>query len=406
MNVLDPSALRACTSCGVCGAVCPTSAITLQLNADGFYRPLIDSQKCIDCSLCVKSCYKFDPDIKNLGLEGKTLYAASAKDGEVVKQTTSGGIADLLAKSLISQGYKCIGVTYNCSNNRAEGAIATTDEETNAFRGSKYIQSYSVDAFKQLVNECKTEKCAVFGLPCQIYGLSRFLEGRGVRDRHLLIDLYCHGCPSLNLWSKYIGETLKKVNGTKVLGTNFRSKVRGWGSFYVVVVVEGRPTPIKVVSPRINDPFFTLFFSDTVLNDSCPDCLVRSTLDYTDIRLGDFWGREYVSNNEGVSAVTICSEHGANAFAAIESQISYEPQDFDKFIPYQSYGRDYKVNESLRQVLLTQLADPEIPLHTTVKTFHSTQGLKGRVKHMLKNVVKLLPGKLISTIKSIFYSLK
>lgn len=40
MNITDDSALRACTSCQMCAAVCNHNAIEIHLNRDGFYRPL------------------------------------------------------------------------------------------------------------------------------------------------------------------------------------------------------------------------------------------------------------------------------------------------------------------------------------------------------------------------------
>ena len=109
-----------------------------------------------------------------------SLYAAWSKDDELVKQTTSGGIGDLLARELISEGYKVVGVIYNDSKVRAEHVIAATEEETLPFRGSKYIQSYTLEAMKSVVKQCRDEKYAVFGTPCQIYALSKLAEMRQI----------------------------------------------------------------------------------------------------------------------------------------------------------------------------------------------------------------------------------
>ena len=359
MNIDDSSQLRPCTSCQICGAVCPTSAISIKLNKDGFYRPVINEDKCIDCGLCVKSCYKFDDNIKSItDLESKTLYAAWAKDPDIIKVTTSGGIADILAKTLIDKGYECIGVGYDTDANCAVGKLATTLDETDEFRGSKYIQSHSVDVFKTLVRTHKKQKFAVFGLPCQIYAIDRYLRTKGIRENHILIDLYCHGCPTLNLWHKYIKEILDKTGGSRVISVNFRSKIRGWGNFYVVVVVDGVEHPVRIVSPRINDPFFDLFFSDTLLNESCYDCSLRGTLEYTDIRLGDFWGKSYVNNHMGVSGITLCSPIGHEIFNMIRPYIEYEKQNFNNFLPYQSFGKTYRLPEDIRLNCLNSLQIP------------------------------------------------
>lgn len=407
MNINDSSQHRACTSCQICGAVCPTSAISIALNKEGFYRPVVDEEKCIDCGLCIKNCYKFDTEIRlTTSLNSKSLYAAWAKDTKIVNATTSGGIADILAKKLIEEDYTCIGVAYDTTTNCAVGKSANTEKEIFAFRGSKYIQSLSVEIFKELVKGHKNQKYAIFGLPCQIYAIDRFLRLKDTRDQHILIDLYCHGCPTLNLWHKYIAEAVSKVYGKGVISANFRSKVHGWGNFYVVVVVEGISYPIKVISPRTNDPFYDLFFSDTILNDSCYDCSLRSTLEYTDIRLGDFWGKSYVTNHTGVSGVTLCTAKAHEIFNMIRPYINYEEQTFNNFLPYQSYGKDYSKPGEIRSTLLRQIADPNISLKISLKTYNNSLPIKRRMVAELKNLVKLMPDALISSLKSIFFSIR
>lgn len=75
----------------------------------------------------------------------------------------------------------------------------------------------------------------------------------------MLIDLYCHGCPSMNVWKKFIKDVKIKTRQSKIDYVNFRSKIKGWGSFYVVVVVvDGKP--IYYSSDDKNNDFYDLFF--------------------------------------------------------------------------------------------------------------------------------------------------
>ena len=107
MNINDSSAIRLCTSCQMCAAVCPKHIINISLDINGFYRPTVEVDSCIDCGLCVKVCYKFDTSIEDFDskkLATTTLYAASAKDKTTLSKTTSGGIADLLARKFIASG--------------------------------------------------------------------------------------------------------------------------------------------------------------------------------------------------------------------------------------------------------------------------------------------------------------
>lgn len=399
MNIEDSSALRPCTSCQMCAAVCPKEAITIVLDADGFYRPAVDPHKCVDCGLCVKVCYKFDDAIRMTAeaeLRAMPLLAASATDDALVAATTSGGVADLLAKELIVEGYKCVGVGYDDAEARAYHYVAATPVETDGFRGSKYIQSYSFPAFREMVRSCRDERFAVFGTPCQIYAVSRFLERRGLRDRCLLIDLYCHGCPSLHVWHKYQNEVKAAIRKPRFDRVDFRSKVKGWGSFYVVVVVDG--VRAFVSSPR-RDGFYTLFFSDQVLNEACADCRLRSTMAYTDIRLGDFWGRRYALDSRGVSAVTLATERGRALFERIRSRLTCRPEVYDDFLPYQSYGHNYRPHPELRRAMLDTLGQPDAPLRETVRLFYRHQGLAARWKRYAKWGLYYLPPSVTKTIK-------
>ena len=96
----------------MCAAVCPKDAIRITLDESGFYRPYVDSEKCVDCGLCTGVCYRFDNNLRitdEKTLQRTGLYAASVRDSRLLLEVTSGGVADLLAKELIREGYLCIG---------------------------------------------------------------------------------------------------------------------------------------------------------------------------------------------------------------------------------------------------------------------------------------------------------
>lgn len=402
-NILSSDEIRACTSCQMCAAVCPVNAISIHLDSDGFYRPTVDNVKCVGCGFCRKVCYKYDREIKLTDedfLAKTTLLAASAKDDAVVSDTTSGGIADLLAHKLIEEGYQCIGVVYDATHSSAYDCIASTSEQVLAFRGSKYIQSYTENAFKELVRTCREKRFAVFGTPCHIYAIDRFLKLKGLRENCLLIDLYCHGCPSLLIWQKYIYEVQTHISGQNITDVKFRSKARGWGSGnYVIEIVSDSG---KYISSRSNK-FYNLFFSDLLLNSSCQSCQLRSTLAYTDIRLGDFWGKRYVANTRGVSAVSLVSQAGSNLFDRILPDLNCTQESYGNFLPYQSWNKTYHFSEKLRSQLLDQIRDKSVPLKKSVQTIYRNQTLRQRLKRYAKQGINLLPDTVIRKIKRFYY---
>ena len=403
MNITNENTFHECTSCQMCAAVCPVNAIKINIDSYGFYRPYLDSIKCIDCSLCTSVCYKYDNNIQQTEAIGKcTLYGAKALDNNVLNGTTSGGIADILARHLIPMGYSCIGVTYDPVRSIAYHKIAECEEETKEFRGSKYIQAYTFSAFSDLVKKYRDKKFAVFGLPCQIYAIHKFLKAHIQRDKHILIDMYCHGAPSIIIWQKYIENIKNSTKSQNFKFVNFRSKAKGWGQYVIQIDIDQTE---QFISNRTNDEFFTLFFSDLLLNTSCYDCKLRSTLEYTDIRLGDFWGKMYLGDKEGVSAVSVVSTNGKVLFDEIKNKIKYRQHIYDDFLPYQSYGKSYQINDNLRKLAIGKLQDKNSNLRDVIKLIYKNQSSKQKIKRILTSLVKIMPQSIVTWIKKLYYNL-
>ena len=406
MNVLETPIINNCTSCGVCATVCSKNAISIRLDREGFYRPFIDRSLCNDCGLCTTVCYKYDNQINktlNEDLKDKPLYSAWSNDDELVKQTTSGGIGDLLAHELKLEGYKVVGVIYNEEKTRAEHYIAENEDDIVSFRGSKYIQSYTYDAFKKVVANCRNEKYAVFGTPCQIYALNKLATKRKVRDHFFFVDLYCHGCPSLYSWIKYQSDIKKRINVDKFDSIAFRSKAKGWGSLYIVEAKSKGET--VYVGNKANDKFYELFFSEQILNKACYDCQLRSTLEYCDVRMGDFWGHKFLGNQRGVSAISTTTEKGREVFEKLGS-ISCARCSYDEFLPYQSWNLTYKVDEEKRKAILKSLSEDSEGIDTAITLLRYHQGLTTKAKRYIKTVLALFPLGLTNGIKRIVYKIR
>ncbi len=399
MNNITDKGFRNCTGCQMCSVVCPSEAIKIKLDEDGFYVPIVNNNECVSCGLCKETCYKYDNNIKMLNEDARFIvYAAQSKDKEILRTSSSGGVATHIARYCLKQGYKVAGVTYDTKGDIALHAIATTEEDLELFKGSKYMQSYTEKVFKDIIRDESRQRYAIFGTPCQIYALKRYSEKVGQTDdnRFLLVDIFCHGCPSMLLWKKYKRYIKDKLNVGEFDKVEFRNKSYGWHE-YCHVFSKG---DIYYKSKKVNDPFFTIFFDDAVLAKSCYDCKIRSTLAYTDIRLGDFWGFRYALNKEGVSAVVVCSNKGETLFSEIKNEIKFKKHKLAEVIKYQSVGLAYSLNEETRNKTI-KLLKTDSHIRDMVKEYTKHYTLKKRVKLYIKRVFYILPKSLRDIIKKV-----
>lgn len=398
----DAGKVHNCSGCQMCAAVCPNHAICIVLDEEGFYNPQINHELCSHCGLCVKSCYKYDDSVQMTTDEYDIeVYAAFTKDSKILLLSTSGGISSHLVNACLEQGYKVIGVAYNYEENIAVSEIANNFREAKKFRGSKYMQAYTEKALKLIVEGDKNQKYAVFGTPCQIYALNKWAVNKGRREQFLFVDLFCHGCPSINLWKKYLDYIKEKTKVSEFEKIEFRSKAQGWHEYcHCFYMGDIQVTSVKT----IDDPFFTLFFDNEILGYSCYDCLLRSTMEYTDIRLGDFWGHEYDLNTQGVSAVVACTLRGKELFETIKPLIIAKEATLDSVVKFQSYGKNYTYNSEMRSKTM-ELLKSEKNMHTIFKEYLKAYSLKKQVYRKSKKVLYALPKVVRDRIKKVYHGL-
>jgi coenzyme F420-reducing hydrogenase beta subunit len=161
---------------------------------NGFLIPKIDNSICSHCGICKKVCYKYLnlEDIAENSSASKRIFAAWSKDSKIVQSTSSGGVGYELLKYYQEKSYNVAGVKYNFEKQRCEHIIATNPKDLEQIKGSKYLQSYTAEAFK---NFKKAGKFVVIGTPCQIYGLRKLVTLWNRNDDFIFIDFYCHGTP-------------------------------------------------------------------------------------------------------------------------------------------------------------------------------------------------------------------
>lgn len=398
-NVCDDKGLRPCTGCGVCASVCGKNAITIQLDEAGYYKPIVDEDKCVECNLCKKSCYKYDENLIQSN-KHEICYAAVNKDAKQLKSSSSGGISRVLMEECIVRGYKVMGCAYDTNKNIAISIVASTIDELDQFYGSKYFQSITTEGFNEVLKDKTEQKYALFGTPCQIYGFAQTGRYKRNPERYLLVDIFCHGCPSMNLWKSYLGYTRNITGHTKYDRVVFRSKTHAWHEFCFDFILKSK----QYSSRKSRDPFFDIFFGMDIMNEACYDCNSRSSMAYSDIRLGDYWGEKYDTNTTGVSAVVLNSVKGVEVFNSIKDKLKLEDTTLDHILIGQSYGKPHSYNEKRRNFLLQNVSEHS-DLLQVYKTYMGMFPLKIRIKKQLKTIVKLCPKSIYFPIKKLMHSI-
>lgn len=224
MRILDN--MESCYGCGACFNACPTGAVSMKENVEGFMEPVIDAEKCIACGKCRQVCPSVncqypnnpEPDIYAFSAEEKLLYDSS-----------SGGIFTFLAENVLKKGGYVAGAAYD-DKFRVNHIIIHDIEELDLLRRSKYLQSSTGDTFQRVKELLEEGRYVLYsGCPCQIAGLLRFL-GKDY-DKLYTVDVLCHGIPSPKLFQEHLCNSYGGVE--KIEDVEFRSR-EGWGTLFRV----------------------------------------------------------------------------------------------------------------------------------------------------------------------------
>lgn len=298
---------RNCNGCGACSNLCPRHCITI--NKEGIAE--VDKNNCINCGLCNKVCQLEHPVPRN---SQHRIYAAAAKDNQIQKTTSSGGLATLISLFCLKKG--CVLFTAT-SNEDCLPFIKRVDAALlEKVSKSKYCHSRTENTYK----ECKELlikglNVVYIALPCQIAGLLSYLQKD--YDNLTTIDLLCHGAPSQDFFQKYLNYRNKKNN--PVVEMQFRDKtVSKWGDYTCSIkYLNGK---IKKI-PGVCDPYYSHFINGSIFRECCYYCSYASIDRVSDISLGDFWGISKWNTSFkdclGVSSVIVNSVKGYNLWKAI-----------------------------------------------------------------------------------------
>ncbi len=317
MKEICPSQI--CTGCGLCASLCPKKCIKILPQKMGHLYPYVDQDSCVNCGLCQNSCPSVNEKEKKYPL---TAYAAWAKDINDYTTSTSGGVSAIISQYIISQG----GIVYGCEMKPGiEVKHIRIDKKNDLYRikGSKYVQSSVVDCYQKIRDDVKTGRKTLFlGTPCQCAAVKNLFKD--VPLNLYLVDLICHGVPSLDVLKKHVSKITNITDKTKVI---FRE---GNYQYLCKIVEDGKVVYSRCLqTERYKDFFINAFFDGYLSRESCSTCKYAQPNRCSDITIGDFWGlgkrfsvEEIPSHDYGCSVVLPVTKKGQQLVDAISPMLN------------------------------------------------------------------------------------
>lgn len=314
-----------CSSCGACANACARGAITMRLDKDGFYRPIIDESICTKCGACERICpwTKLISNPNESVASPKTI-AAYALDELVREASSSGGIFSVLAERILDDGGVVVGVA-QVAPTRFEHVVVEKKADLSRLRGSKYVQADAGMIYKRVRALLIDGQNVLFsGTPCQVAALYSVLGQKKINNLWT-VDIVCHGTPSVKVFEKYIHEQ-ESIVVAPVLHASFRDKSEGWRSFSLKTIHKSEFGEKIVYSKNLKeDLFLRLFLRNICLNKSCAECHYGKIPRIADITLGDYWNvadvHPEMDDDKGTSVVLLNTNHGEKLFAKVSERI-------------------------------------------------------------------------------------
>lgn len=316
-----------CSSCGACANICARGAISMQLDGEGFYRPVIDSTKCVQCGACEKVCpWTTEVANPNVASVVPRTVAAYAKDESVRMESSSGGVFTVLAEKILDDGGVVVGVA-QMEPTRFGHVVIDNKVDLAKLRGSKYVQADAGLIYREVRSLLRAGKKVLFsGTPCQVAALYAVLGHTAATTDLTTIDIVCHGSPSVKVFEKYIAE-IEKGKSAHVLSTRFRDKRNGWRLFSMTSSLNTISGDCFQVSETLReDKFMRVFLRNICLNTSCADCKYGKLPRVADITLGDYWNiadvHPEMDDNKGTSVVLLNTDHGKALFDSVVDSVA------------------------------------------------------------------------------------
>lgn len=335
------------------------------------------------------------------------VFSGYYTDENLLKISSSGGAASIISEFIISRGGLVYGATYADDFKSAHYFCATTYEDLNRLKGSKYIitdKKVLIDGSLQSVYEAVAVKLIqgtevlFVGLGCDIGALKKYLDSKCINSSNLYtIDLICHG-PTYPEVQRQFLDSLENKYKSKVIDFSVRYKKEGWTPPYLYAHFENGKVFCK--------PFYETEFGyafKILSKPSCFACAFKGNNHMSDITVGDFWGLPKESSRYNPNGVSIMFTHTAKGEFLIDSI------DKNRFV----INEEEPKQATDRNSMFYKSRDKDLGLDSFKKNFE-LRGLHFAVRHssgyyafikrnFKKAVKRKLPDRIVKIIQAFMY---
>ena len=317
-----------CCGCGICKGICPKGCISWN-EKDGLYVPKVDTQSCIQCSLCVAACPGLGHNYEAAGTAEDTVtgpvlgcFNSWSKDQELRHVGASGGVVSTIIRELLVSGAYDGAFCLDSYDYREQlkTRLYTAEEVAVCWTGSNAPKSrYLPVSHETAIAYIKSRRDArliLVGTSCAIRGLQSAIKKLNLnRTQYLMIGLFCDKVFNYNV-IPYFKDTYSPNAPLEAL--HFKNKESGgWPGDMKLFPREGKPFYIPLSERAKAKAYF--------MPERCLYCVDKLNA-CADISLGD----NYTGKDEsklGGNSVIIRTQNGAKAWDVAKDNL--EIRDID-----------------------------------------------------------------------------
>ena len=351
-----------CTGCGACANACKRTAIKMVEDSLGYLYPVIDNSRCVECGMCERKC-----PLKNNGVKieqsGIICFAATHKNDDIQMKSSSGGAFSAIVDVWRQETGECevCAAIYDENMTVCHKKINSKSSAFEAFHGSKYVQSYLGESFKEIENSLRGNKKVLFvGTPCQVAGLKSYL-GRDDEDL-LLVDFMCTGAGRPRIF-KIVIEHLQRIRRKKVVSYNMRKKVEDSTGDYSIMEHEIGYEDGSIEQNRVKASLFKeMFYKHRFFRTCCYHCAFKTSERVGDITIGDWWGSVDGIDDRfrGASAIICNTQKGKEVGEKLGDYLNLRVVEYQKIIKQQPALRCKSLLDGQKEVYKGKTDRPDV----------------------------------------------